>query len=166
MEKIRLKNLPSSLKWAISAYFLLASIGFIFAALMSHDRYDFDHQKTIQYYLGDPADGEAAFKKPLSHLLGVTHVHAFMLPLVFLTLWIALQGVPVRTGFKKLIVFGGALSILIYNAAPYLVRFVSADYVFLFTVGGIGLFLFFLGPSGIILREIWTGKQKENHHDI
>lgn len=155
MEKIRLKNLPSSFKWLLTAYFLLVSLGFVFAALMSHDRYGFDHQKTIQYYLGDPADGEAAFKKPFSHLLGVTHIHSFTLPLVFLTLWIALEGTLLKSRHKKIIIFGGCLSILIYNASPYFVRFVSPHYVSAFTIGGIGLFLFFFAGVGVIFSNLW-----------
>ena len=38
MEKIRLRNLPSSFKFLLTIYFLLVSIGFLFAALMSHER--------------------------------------------------------------------------------------------------------------------------------
>lgn len=161
MEKIRLRNLPSSFKFLLTSYFLLVSLGFVFAALMSHDRYDFDHQKTIQYYLGDPVDGEAAFKKPFSHLLGVTHIHSFTLPLVFLTLWIALEGTALQNKYKKLIILGGSLSILIYNAAPYLVRFASPHYVFTFTIGGVGLFLFFFLGIGIIFTNLW--KPSENY---
>lgn len=160
MEKIRLKNLSSSFKLLLTTYFLLVSIGFVFAALMSHDRYDFDHQKTIQYYLGDPADGEAAFKKPLAHLLGVTHIHSFTLPLVFLTLWIALEGTLLKSRYKKIIVIGGCLSILIYNASPYLVRFISPHYVSAFTLGGIGLFFFFFAGVGIIFSDLW--KKSDN----
>ncbi len=157
----RLSLLPSSFKWAISAFVLLTCLGFGGAALMSHDRYEWSHEKTIQYYLGDPAEGEAAFKKPYSHLIGITHVHSYTMPLVFFVIWILLQGVPTSSGFKKWMVLGGSASILLYNLAPYLVRYVSLKSVSVFTVGGIGLFLFYFLPAFFILFEIWFGKKEE-----
>lgn len=161
MEKFKLSALSSSFKWAITAYLFLAGLGFGAAALQSYDRYRWNHEKTIQHYLGDLAEGEIALPKSYSYLLGVTHVHSFTMPLVFLTVWIALQGVPLRPGFKKAMILGGALSILLYNAAPYLVRFVAPSWVGLFTLGGVGLFLFFLGPVFFILYELWFGFLRE-----
>jgi hypothetical protein len=98
-----------------------------------------------------------ALPKPYGHLLSVTHIHSYTMPLVFLTVWLGLQGVPLRSAWKKIIIIGGALSILLYNTAPYLLRYVSPRAAFLFTVGGVGLFLFFLWPAGAILCETWWG---------
>ena len=161
---VRLKILPTSFKWALSLYFFLVTLGFGFAALMSHNRYDFDHEKTIQYYLGDPADGPDAFQKPYAQLLGVTHVHSFVLPLVFLTIWLALQYVPLRSQkFKVFLYLGGTFAILIYNAAPYLVRFVAPHWVIAFTIGGIGLFVFSFVPISLIFYEMLLGFKTQVH---
>ena len=156
MENIRLHRLSSPFKWALTAYFFLLSLGFGMAGLMSYTTYGLNHEKTVHFYLGNLEEGDA-MPKPLSYLVPTTHVHSFTMPLVFLTLWIALQGVPSRAHFKRFVIFGGTLSILIYNSAPYLVRYVFPETVSLFTVGGIGLYLFFFWPMGAILYETWFG---------
>jgi len=155
MEKIKLHDLSSPLKWALTAYLTLTSIGFFVAALMSHLAYGWNERKTVVYYLGD--ENEMAFPKLYSQVLQTAHVHSFTMPLVFFVLWCALSFLPLRPSFKKLFILGGCLSSLAYNAAPFLVRFVSEKWVFLFSVGGIGLFVFFLTPTFLVLYDTWVG---------
>lgn len=150
----RLSSLHASFKLAILAYVLLSFIGFSVAGLMSYQHYSFDHEKTVQYYLGDPAEGDAAFKKPYSQLVGVTHVHAYTMPLVFFAMWILLQGTAARERTKKMIILGGCLSVLIYNVAPYVVRSGIVQGAWLFTVGGVGLYLFYFWPALWVLIEL------------
>jgi hypothetical protein len=164
----RLHHLNSSFKWAISAYVFLVALGFCVAGLQSYDRYRLSPEKTREYYLGNPAEGEMAFPKPYGHLISITHIHSYTMPLVFLTVWIGLQWVPLRSAWKKTAVVGGALSILLYNAAPYLLRYLFPRSVFLFPAGGTGLFLFFFWPAGAILYETWFGfpPKEEPYLDI
>lgn len=157
MDTPRLKNFDGGIKWAVTAYLLLASLGFGVALLMSYMHYGLDHQKTVVHYLGNEAEGGMEMAKLYSQLLQTAHVHSFTMPLVFLSVWIALAFTPLASGFKKLLVAGGALSVLIYNAAPFLVRYESKDWVFLFSVGGVGLFLFFFLPAALVLYETWWG---------
>jgi hypothetical protein len=164
MEKFKLYHLSSSFKWAITTYFFLVTLGFGMAGMMSYTTYGLSHEKTVQFYLGNPAEGEAAFPKPFAYLVPTTHVHSYTMPMVFLTVWLAFQWVPIRSPLKKGIILGGTISILIYNTAPYLVRYVFPKTVVFFTVGGIGLFTFFLWPAGLVLYETWVGfKTKETH---
>ncbi|MBL7685930.1 MAG: hypothetical protein JNK65_07860 [Deltaproteobacteria bacterium] len=156
-----LRYFSTSLKWTLTCYFFLVSLGFGVALLQSYERYQLNHQKTIEYYLGNPEEGEMALAKPLGYLVPTTHVHSFMMPVIFLTVWIALQGVSLGESSKKIIISGGLLSMLIYNAAPYLLRYQSPKYVHAFTVGGIGLFLFFFIPVLLIYLELFKSSQKK-----
>lgn len=149
-----LRNLSPFLKKIIFLYFLLTSLGFGVAALMSYDKYHYDHQKTRNYYLGDPAEGEEAFKKPYAQLIGVTHVHSYTMPLVFLMAWLALSGVAQSDKTKLFLVMGGALAIVTYCAAPYALRYGPEKSVYLFTVGGIGLFTFYFIPVLLVFSEL------------
>jgi hypothetical protein len=155
MIKARLNQLPRSFKWAITAFVLLASLGFGVAALMSLNHYGLSHEKTVTYYLGNEA--EYAFPKLYSQILQTAHVHSFTMPLVFLGIWIALQFTGLRSRTKSLMVLGGTISIVIYNAAPFLLRYFTPRAAWLFTVGGVGLFVFFLVPAGIVLYDLWFG---------
>jgi hypothetical protein len=56
-----------------------------------------------------------------------------------------------------IMVVGAAAGIVLYNLAPFLLRFHSAKWVFLFPMGGILLFLFFYLPVLFILVETWRG---------
>jgi len=154
----RLSQLSSTFKWALTAYLFLVTIGFAMAGLMSYTTYGLSHEKTVHFYLGNPAEGDT-LSKPLAYLVPTTHVHSFTMPIVFLTVWVALQGVPLRPRWKKCIIVGGVVSILIYNAAPYMVRYFYPQTVVFFTVGGIGLFLFFLWPAFLVWYEMWFGKE-------
>ena len=156
MEARRFSEFSPTVKWAITAYLLLASLGFGVAALMSHHHYGFNHAQTVTYYLG--SEEEMAMPKLYAQLLQAAHVHSFTMPMVFLPLWLGLHFLNVATGLKKLFILGGAASILTYNAAPFLLRYESSHAVYLFTVGGVGLFLFFLLPAGLILKETWLGR--------
>ena len=160
MEAKRLAGLSAPLKWGITAYLLLASLGFCVAALMSHYHYGFDHAKTVTYYLG--SESEMAMPKLYPQILQAAHVHSFTMPMVFLPVWLGLHFLSLSDGWKKLLIAGGALSILLYNSAPFLVRYESSSSVYLFTIGGIGLFLFFLVPAGFILKETWLGTRANN----
>ena len=145
----------AGVKWALTAYLLLSVIGFFVAALMSHQHYGFDHEKTVIYYLGDEA--QMAFPKLYPQLLQTAHVHTFTMPLVFLPVWIGLSFTAWKTSLKKLFIVGGALSILTYNAAPFALRYGSPQAASLFTVGGVGLFFFYLVSALILLAETWLG---------
>jgi hypothetical protein len=123
--------------------------------MISHDRYGLDHSQTAVFYRGDEA--QMAFPKLYGQLIQTAHVHSFTMPLVFLSVWLALAFTPLSGALKKFLIAGGALSILIYNAAPFLVRYASERWVSLFTVGGIGLFVFFLVPTALALYETWLG---------
>ncbi len=155
MEPNRLCCLNSVFKWAISVYLLLTVMGFGVAALISHQRYDLSHEKTQVYYLGDEA--QMAYPKLYVQLISTAHVHSFTMPLVFLAVWVGLVFLPIQGISKKILILGGGFSILIYNSAPFLLRYHSPRWVSLFTVGGIGLFLFYLIPASLILYETWVG---------
>jgi len=155
MEDPRFLRRSQTIKWVVTAYLGLSLLGFLVAGLISVQRYDLDHNLTTEYYLGNEA--KMAYPKLYSQLITTAHVHSFMMPVVFLLLWIGFLGVPIRGFWKGLFILGGTLSILIYNAAPFLVRYHSPQWVPLFSVGGVGLFFFYFLPAFLILYEAWIG---------
>lgn len=157
MANPRLHDQGGGLKWAITAYLLLLSLAFGIAGMMSREHYGLSHEQTVVYYLGDEANGGMQMPKLYSQLLQTAHVHSFTMPLVFLSIWLGLHFTPLGDRKKKVLIVGGALSILTYNAAPFLLRYYSVKAVDLFTVGGIGLFFFFFVSAALILYETWIG---------
>jgi len=157
MESLRLYRQNSALKWAVSAYLLLSSLGFGVAGLMSREHYGLSHTQTVVYYRGDEASGGMELPKLYSQLLQTLHVHSFTMPLVFFAMWAMLHFTPLKDGTKKIFIAGGCLSVLIYNAAPFLLRYYSERSVIFFTLGGVGLFVFYLVPTIFILYETWFG---------
>jgi hypothetical protein len=155
METPRLYRQNKVIKLAVSAYLCLSLLGFTAAALISHQRYQWDHVATTEFYLGNEA--KMAYPKLYSELIATAHVHSFVMPIVFLILWLGLPLTPIRNSWKTFFILGGTASILIYNAAPFLVRYHSAQWVWLFTLGGVGLFFFYLIPSSLVLSETWWG---------
>lgn len=161
MEIPRLNRLSLSLKWALTVYLILTCLGFAIAGFISHDRYGFEHERTQVYFLGSEA--EMAYPKLYGQLIQTVHVHSFSMPLLFLAIWLGLSGVALKRWIKMTFIFGGGISILVYNAAPFLVRYHSPKWVSIFSIGGVGLFLFYCLPALIILWEIWIGlRDKRN----
>ena len=158
METLPLLRQNKALRWAVTCYLLLSCIGFAVAGMISHQRYQWDHQTTIEFYRGNEA--KMAYPKLYGELIGTAHVHSFVMPIVFLILWLGLSLLPMRPLWKNFFITGGALSILLYNAAPFLVRYHSARWVGLFTVGGVGLFFFYLIPTFFLLAALWRGEKK------
>ena len=76
------------------------------------------------------------------------------MPLVFFVMWVLLQGTSVSAALKKFLVLGGTFSVLTYNVAPYVVRNGWVHGVWLFSVGGVGLFLFYFWPVILVLCEL------------
>ncbi len=155
MESIRLYQVRSELKWAATAYIFLSMVGFGVAALMSYQHYGLDHAKTATYFLG--SESEMAFPKLYAQLLQTAHVHSFTMPVVFLPLWIGLNFTPLASKFKKLLIVGASLSILLYNAGPFLLRYYSVHAAWCFSLGGTGLFGFFFASAFVLLYETWLG---------
>lgn len=155
METKRLNNQTTTFKWALTFYLLLSLVGFSVAGMISKDRYSFDHEKTATYYLGN--ETEMAFPKLYGQLIQTAHVHTFTLPLVFLVVWLGMAYVPVSKTLRVLLMLGGVFSILIYNGAPFVLRYVTSKGAFFFTVGGVGLYLFYLIPAFLLLYETWLG---------
>jgi hypothetical protein len=155
----RFHQINSVFKWAITLYLLLTCLGFGVAALISRDRYDWDHDKTVVFYRGN--EEQMAYPKTYGELIQTAHVHSFTMPLVFLMIWLGLSALPLRRGFQITVMLGGALAILLYNGAPFFVRYLSASYVWLFTIGGVGLFIFYYLPALLILWEIWFGFRRK-----
>ncbi len=158
METPRLYRQSSHLKWTITIFLFLISLGFGVAALMSLKHYDISHEKTVHYYLGNEAEGGMEIPRLYSQLLQTAHVHSFVMPLVFLAIWVGLNWVPLRSSYKKTLVLGGGFAILIYNVAPFAVRYISPKFVWLFTIGGAGLFLFYFIPAILVFYEVWWGR--------
>jgi hypothetical protein len=155
MDPMPILRQNKTLKWVITLYFFLSVLGFAVAGMISHQRYQWNHEATIEFYRGNEA--KMAYPKLYAELIGTAHVHSFVMPIVFFILWLVWLLIPIRPFWKNFFIAGGFASILIYNAAPFLVRYHSPHWVFLFTVGGVGLFFFYLIPCFIILFGIWRG---------
>jgi len=160
MENKSLHQGSAPIKIAIVSYLILLTVGFGFAMLQGYDKTQLNHAKTITYYQGGDSAESLDLPKPYSHLLAVMHVHAFTIPLVFFSLWILLGFVPVTNCFKGGLIVVNSLAILIYNFSPWLVRYGGDQYVYGFTIGGVGMFLCFGILAATILYEIFFGIKK------
>lgn len=156
---LRLHQLSGAAKLAVVCYLTLLLVAFVFAALMSHNKYQWSDRYTQTYYLGESGEDALLLPKSYEHLLGVMHVHAFTMPLVFLSLWLLLNKIPWSQKFQKPLILTAFLGIAFYNMAPWLTRFYSAKAVILFTLGGIGMFVAFLFIFLFVFVELIWGKR-------
>lgn len=107
----------------------------------------------IAYYRGDPA--RMMFEKTFQELLEVTHLHAFMMPMVllvlghlfFLTAWPAVA--------KRLIAGVAMLTMALEIGTPWAVRYASPAWAHAKWVGGYGFGAALLCMIAAPLYEMW-----------
>ena len=107
-----------------------------------------------------PDGGEPKLTVAVSYrkLLEVTHFHLFTVPVFLLIIahLFMLTGVSVR--WKSIWIAGGWLSSLLHLLAPWLIRYSSASWSFLYPVSGAAMALALTVMTGYPIIVMWAGR--------
>ena len=142
-----------SFKLAATAFLLLAALGLGVAALQIYVRTGLTPQGALLHYRGD----EETLHYPMGfpEMVGITHAHAFTMPLLALVLSLAIANSRVREWLKCLVVVALFTGMFLELSVPWLVRYGPAWTVHLFLPSGVllvgGLFVAVAVP----LYEMW-----------
>src|SRR4029450_13142693 len=96
------RTAATSVKLAVTAWLLLAVVAIGVAGLQIHVQAGLTPTRALQHYRGD----EATLQYPMNfaNLVGITHAHAFTLPMLALILSLGMIASSAREGLKRTLV--------------------------------------------------------------
>jgi len=162
MSSLTLKNFPPALRVACTCLILTILCGYAVAILQVYSRSHFDMQKTVQYYRGDESGDPDNVLLPqnFTTILSVTHVHTLSQPLMFGAIALIFAFSAMNEKRKAFWIITFFLGSFLSNLSPWLVRYVSAQWVYLFPTSQIMIASGILTMSLSSLKEMWCRKQK------
>jgi hypothetical protein len=153
MQTFSYRTAPTSLKLAITGWLLLAVVGLGVAGLQIHVQAGLTPTRALLHYQGD----EATLQYPMNFadLVGITHAHAFTLPMLSLILALGLIASSAREWLKRIVVIALFSGMVLELTMPWIVRYGPAWTVHLFPLIG-ALIVGGLFPAvALPLYEMW-----------
>ncbi len=153
----RLSRQTLSVKVLITMFLVMIAIAHVVAILQVHSRTQFDREKTITYFRGNPDDPDS-LQLPQSYgaMITISHAHTFsqtmMIGLVGLLFALTSLGEKVKAGG----IIAAFLSSLLSNGSPWLVRYAGPEWALLLEVSGAMLMASFATMLFFILRDLWS----------
>jgi len=147
------RTATTSLKLAVTGWLLLAVVGLGVAGLQIDSQAGLTPRRALQHYQGD----EATLQYPMNFavLVGITHAHAFTLPMLALVLSLGLVASSAREWLKRIVVIALFSGIVLELAVPWLVRYGPAWTVHLFPLIGVLIIGGLFPAVALPLYEMW-----------
>jgi hypothetical protein len=147
-----------SLKLAVTGWLLLAVEGLGAAGLQIYVRTGMTPSGALLHYRGN----EATLQYPMTimEIVGITHAHAFSMPLVAFALAFAFIASSAREWLKSLVVIALFTGMALELGLPWLVRYGPAWSVHLFLLAGALIIGGLLVSVAVPLYEMWWSPAK------
>ncbi len=155
MLKIKLNELPLSIKIAFICFYIFVILGFIFAHLILHFKLNgsFSPSDIISYYKGN--EEMLKFQKTPLELSETSHFHAFISPVIALILSIFFSFSQINEFLKNFIIILSFLSVLMLILNPWLLTFGPFFLVYLKYITSLTLIFSFLFMGIITIYEFF-----------
>jgi hypothetical protein len=146
------------MKLAFSFFILFVLVGLVSSVAMYHQQFAFSADQAAEYYQGNRGEknvDQFRVQKSYRELLEITHFHAFIMPVVYVA-FVHLYFLAPHSNFEKNLVtilcFGG---LLVEMATPWLVRYGSEAWSYLFWGSGLTITLTTLWMSLVCYWYLW-----------
>jgi len=147
------RTAATSVKLAITGWLLLAVMGLGIAGLQINVQAGLEPTRALLHYKGD----EALLQYPMNfaNLVGITHAHAFTLPMLALVLSLGFIASSAREWLKRTVVIALFTGMFLELAMPWVVRYGPAWTVHLFPLIGVLLVGGLFAAVALPLYEMW-----------
>lgn len=155
MSKIKLNELPISIKIAFICFYVFIILGFLFAHLILHFKLNnaFNPQGILDYYKGN--ETLLKFQKTPLELSETAHFHAFISPTIALILSIFFAFTKLNKFFKNLIIILCFFSVFMLVLNPWLLTFGPNFFVYLKYISSFALIFTFLFMGAVVISEFF-----------
>ena len=153
MQTFSYRTATTSLKLVITGWLLFAVLGLAVAGLQIQVQAGLTPTRALAHYQGN----EAALQYPMNfgQLVGITHAHAFTLPMLALVLALGFIASSARERLKRTVVIALFCGMLLELGLPWIVRYGPAWAVHLFPVIGVLITGGLFASVAVPLYEMW-----------
>jgi len=155
MLKIKLNELPISIKIAFICFYIFIILGFVFAHLILHFKLNgsFKAEDFIYYYKGN--EELMKFPKTPLELSETSHFHSFISPLIAFIISIFFSFSSLKSFIKNFIIILTFISTFFLIINPWLLTFGPNYLVFLKYINSIILIFTFLFMGAVVIYEFF-----------
>ncbi|WP_127846491.1 hypothetical protein [Psychroflexus aestuariivivens] len=157
-----LKSLPLHLKYLVTAFLLVLSIGY-FTGIRFVDHTTAQTPFGIQEnYLGNESDEDATemkFKKSKQEMLNIVHTHILSMAMIFLLTGVLVAMTNLKIGFKKILMIEPFVSILGTFGGIYLLWSGILWMKYVIMISGILMTLAFAASVVTVMISTWYVKK-------
>ncbi len=150
--QFRLRTAPGWLRLVYAGFLCITAVGLLTQAGFQLERIGWSPAQITQYYRGGETAAGMSFPKPFGHLVEVTHAHAFMMGVIFLILAHLFAASIVSPRAKTALIGVTFIGVVGDLGAPWLIRYVSADFAWLLIGSWIALWL---GSGAMVCLSLW-----------
>lgn len=164
----RLSTLPSGMKVIYTLFLIFITAGYATNFFLQYAKTGFTYRGVVEYYCGTLDAGEAGtgegeglrLREPMSavEILLTTHMHLFIMPVIFLILVHMFFMTSLGHGWKMAGMVLPFLGLAMDLACPWLIRFVAPEFAAA-KLGAVALMAFaFVCLVLIPLYDMWFSK--------
>jgi hypothetical protein len=155
MENRTLAFFPRSLKTLCICYILTILLGYGVSLLKVYDHSNgFNLSETATRYRGDPDPDAMMPPQSYASLLSVAHVHSFSQPFMLALLGLIFVFSTHSQGLKSALILSAFVGSFISNLTPWLIRYLSAEAVYLYPLSQIMVAVGLLGMAFLSLKQL------------
>ncbi len=155
--RFRLRDADRHIRLVYTLFLMLMLVGFAFSFFWAHSMTSLSPQGIADHYRGS----DATFGEPMSfrELAEITHFHLFTMPVVFMILTHVLYLTMASTSLKLLMTYTAFGGVILDLISPWLIRYVSPEFVLTMLTGDLLMTVSFLVMMVIPIYEMWILKQ-------
>jgi hypothetical protein len=156
MHTFSYRTATTSLKLAITGWLLLAVVALGIAGLQIHVQAGLTPTRALVHYQGD--DEGLQYPMNFADLVGITHAHAFTLPMLALLLSVGFIASSAREGLKRIVVIALFSGMVLELSVPWVARYGPPWTVHLFPLIGVLIIGGLFTAVGVPLYEMWLAQ--------
>lgn len=153
--RVRLSTLETSLKVLATCFIISILIAYGISILKIFELSQFSVNEAVTYYRGDEAGDSLKLPQSFAGLLSVAHVHSMSQPFLFVILGFIFAFSSRSQKTKSLFFILSFSGMIVSNGSPWLIRYCSADFIYLLPLSQAAIAVGILGMSLISLYDLW-----------
>lgn len=152
----RLRHARLEVRLVYSGFLLLTLVGMATMAAFQFYHIGVSPGRIAAFYRGGELGGQMAFAKTLRELVEMTHFHAFIFGVIYLVLAHLFIATSVAPKVKVTLIVLGFAGLFADLLAPWLIRFVAAEFAPLALCAWLAEWISFSAYIGVPLWEMWS----------
>ncbi len=172
-----LSKSPTSNKLSVTFFLIMMAVAFFISCANFYERTSFTPKNTVRHYCGNEEDSSDEsnyeyneelmqegfyFPKTYREILEITHVHAFMMPLIIFVMSRILSMTLIRNWIKITIYSTAFVGVIMNLSGLWLVRFTSKVFSISIIISYFLLGICFVALISIPIYEMWFKPKETN----